>query len=159
AIGTVLAGCTSAADGLVAGEGAVAERSRGPLQIHEPTGDAFTRFDSARVAGTADGLVVGKGEVAGGPGSTTEESRIGNPATEADADLEPSAAAGVAAASQSLIVVECTVRDRGHPRGKHQGTAATSADLAVVAAGAGGVGTPNGLIACKRTSANGEGRT
>ena len=59
----------------------------GTVLIREPTADTVARQGAARVAGTADGLVVGERQVAGGQGRlNAEEFDIVDPAAGAPAE-------------------------------------------------------------------------
>src|SRR5205807_9606078 len=85
---------------------------RGAAEILEPTADAVADEDTARVAGAADGLVVGERAVAEGQGPLGAEVVVVQAAAAAHAVEDHAAAAGIVVASQGLVAGKCAVANR-----------------------------------------------
>ena len=126
-----------------------------PRPLSSPPPTPCAGEGAARVAGAADGLVVGEGAVADGQASGKEEA--GNRAAATSADEDDAAAARVAAAAQGLVVVERAVRDRG-PALSTDGPADTLAD-ALPLSRRWRSEPPIGLVVRERASAQRQGAT
>src|SRR5437899_4499210 len=108
---SVASGTSLAADGSIVRDGAVADRGRVALTNHEPAANAVARKGASRIARSADCLVVGQRQAAGGQGTPRKKAHQDRAAA-AHADIQDAAPARIAAASQGLVVVERAVRDR-----------------------------------------------
>ena len=152
-IAAALASASRRSNSLIAAERAAGDRGYGPAEVLEPTTHTVAREDSGRVAGAADGLVVGKGAIADGQGVWSEAEGITDDRTTvAHTDQKGTGAAGVSAASQGFIVVERAIRDRRRATERRHGAATTATDIAEAAAVARIIGAANGLIIPERTS-------
>src|SRR5262249_26547807 len=148
-IGAVLAGCTSAADGLVAGEGAVRDRGRAATLIVDAAASAGANDEAAVVSATALRLVAGEGAIAHGQ-ANCKALKTGNRAADPAAVEDAPTAARVAAAALGQIVVERAVGDGGHSL-RGDGAADTLPNVARIA---GHVRATEGRVVRERAAIN-----
>src|SRR6516225_6615504 len=150
------AGASLAAEGVVVDDRAVADRGRAaprtPVRLSsvscEPTTEALAHQGADGVAGAADGAVMADRNVAGDQDNGRRTpSPIEDPTAAAAADFGAEDAR-VAAASQCLVELERTARDRGQPdidQAPAGGAAASASSV---------VGAPDGLVMGEVTSVN-----
>src|SRR5205807_6912922 len=97
-IGAVLAGCTGAADGLVAGENTAGDRGRAPAVVGDSTADAEPHNEAAGVTCAAHGPVSGQGAIRDG-----QERRIALEFKAADRAAGATAVEGGPAAARVVV--------------------------------------------------------